>query len=406
VIKAYKYRIYPTAAQIELINKHFGACRFLYNLALETKLYAYKSHGVNLSAFDLCKQMAELKKDLVWLKELDSQALQASIKKIDVAFKNFFQGKGYPKYKSKHEKQSFQSPHLSKRVDWEKRLLTIPKLKNIPIVLSRKFEGKIKTITISKTPTGKYFASILAETTKQALPIKLIEPNKTIGIDLGLKDFLITSEGIKIENPKYLKNNIERLKILQRRASKKQKGSANRKKANLRVAVQHEKITNKRIDFLQKLSTKLVRENQATTFCFESLAVKNLVKNHNLAQAISDVSWSKFTEMMKYKCAWYGKNFIQIGAFEPSSKLCSNCGNKNETLTLSDRQWQCSKCNATHDRDINAAINIKLMGLKTGLGKPDVSVEQRTIVRAMKQKPKNSDTKYFNPKNNNNNQLI
>lgn len=386
MLKQYTYRIYPTAKQTELINKHFGACRFLYNLALETKLYAYKSKGVNLSAFDLCKQMVELKKDLVWLKELDSQALQASIKKIDVAFKNFFQGKGYPKYKSKHEKQSFQSPHLAKRVDWNKSTLTIPKLKNVPIVLSRKFEGKIKTITISKTPTGKYFASILVETTNALPTPQAIEPNKTIGIDLGLKDFLITSEGIKIENPKYLKEGIERLKILQRRASKKQKGSANRKKANLRVAIQHEKITNRRIDFLQKLSTKLVCENQATTFCFESLAVKNLVKNHKLAQAINDVSWAKFTEMMKYKCSWYGKNFIQINRFEPSSKLCSNCGNKNETLVLSDRQWQCEKCNVTHDRDINAAINIKFMGLKTGLGKPDVSVEQRTVVRAKKQK--------------------
>lgn len=386
MLKSYKYRIYPTTKQEELINKHFGACRFLYNLALETKLYAYKSQGINLTAFDLQKQLTDLKKDLYWLKELDSQALQASIKKIDVAFKNFFNGAGYPKYKSKHEKQSFQCPNNTKRIDWNKNTLTIPKLKNIPIVLSRKFEGKIKTVTVSKTPTGKYFASILVETNDVALTPHAIELNKTIGFDLGLKDFLITSEGIKIENPKYLKNSIERLKILQRRASKKQKGSQNRKKANLRVAIQHEKITNRRIDFLQKLSTKLVCENQATTFCFESLAVKNLVKNHNLAQAINDVSWSRFTEMMKYKCSWHGKNFIQIGTFEPSSKLCSNCGNKNETLALSDRQWQCEKCKVTHDRDINAAINIKFVGLKTGLGKPVVSVEQRTIVLAKKQK--------------------
>ncbi len=384
ILKAYKYRLYPTSKQTELINKHLGACRFVYNLALETKIEAYK-RGKNLSGFDLCYQLADLKKEVDWLRELDSQALQASVKKIDRAFKNFFTGSGYPKFKKRRGHQSFQCPHEVKRINWDTNTLTVPKIKNIPIVLSRKFEGKIKTVTISKTPTGKYFASVLVEEVG-ILPKKPeLTPNKTIGMDLGLSHFVITSDGIKVENPKYLKHSIARMSVLQRRLRNKKKGSKNFKRSNLRIAKVHESITNKRTNFLQELSTKLVRENQATTFCLESLVVKNMVKNHNLAQSISDAGWSSFVTMLQYKCDWYGKNLIKIGTFEPSSKQCSNCGNKNEQLTLSQRDWQCQKCNVTHDRDINAAINIKIMGLKTGLRKPGVPVESRTKVRAKKQ---------------------
>lgn len=384
MLKIYKYRIYPNSEQCSKIEQTFGCCRFVYNLALETKIEAYK-RGVKLSVFDIGYQLTELKKDLAWLKEVDSQSLYASIKRIDSAYKSFFRGGGFPKFKKKKSRQSFQCPNNTRKINFEKRLLTIPKIQDIPIAISHEFTGKIKTVTISKTPTGKYFAIVLVDNSIVFPEKQPIEPLKTIGIDLGLKDFLITDTGIKVANPKYLRQNIERLKVLQRRASKKKKGSVNQKKANLRVAIQHERITNKRNDFLQKLSTQLVCNSQATTFCVEGLAVKNLVKNHKLAQAISDVSWSKFVEMLKYKCEWNGKNLIQIGKFEPSSKTCSNCGELNNELTLSHREWKCAKCNVTHDRDINAAINIKFMGLKTtGMGSPEAPLEQRTVVWAKK----------------------
>lgn len=383
ILKAYKYRLYPNKKQTELINKHLGATRFIYNLALETKITAYKSAQKKLSSFDLCYQLTELKKEVTWLNELDSQALQASIKNIDKAFKNFFNGAGYPKYKSRKGHQSYQCPHEVKRVNWELNTLTIPKIKNIPIVLSQKFEGKIKTITISKTPTNKYFASILVEEDKTIPNPPTPSKNKTLGVDLGLKEFLITSEGDKIGSPYFLRNKIGRIKVLQCRMRNKKKGSNNYKKAHLQINKVHEYINNSRNNFLQELSTKLVCENQATTFCFESLAVKNMVKNHKLAQAINDVSWAKFVSMMKYKCEWYGKNFIQINPFAPSTKTCYQCKAQHPSLTLKDRYWTCT-CGVTHDRDINAAKNIKFMGL-AGLRKPIAPVEKRTMVRSKKQ---------------------
>lgn len=382
ILKAYKYRLYPTKDQVAMINKTIGVCRFLYNLALETKIYAYRSHGKTLSAFDLCYQLTELKREYPWIAEIDSQAAQASIKKIDTAFKNFFSGRGYPKYKSKRNDGSFQCPNEVKRIDWVKSTLTIPKIKNIPIILSRKFEGKIKTITISKTPSAKYFASIMVETQQELATLPI--PEKHIGIDLGIKDFAVLSSGEKIDNPKYLRNSMNRLKVLQRRVSKKKKGSTNRKKANKKVAMLHERISNQRNDFLHKLSTKLISDSQTDTICVEDLAVKNMVRNHKLAQAISDVSWSEFIRQLEYKGKWYGKNVIKIDRFYASSKICSNCGHKKDELNLDEREWQCSKCNVTHDRDINAANNIKIMGM-SAVGSRKEPVEQRTKVRAKKQ---------------------
>ena len=365
MLKAYKYRIYPTKEQKILIEKHFGCCRLVFNLALEIKQYAYKTQHKYLSSFDLCYQLPDLKKEFTWINEIDSQALQSSIKKLDIAFKNFLKhGAGFPKYKSKDNKQSFQCPNNTRRINWKENTLDLPKIKGIPIVLSRTFKGKIKTITISRTPTYKYFASILVDTNIVIPEKPQITENKTLGIDLGLKDFAILSNGEKFANPKFLKNNIERLKVLQRRASKKMKGSQNKKKENLRVAIKHENIKNKRDDFLHKLSSRLICESQADTFVFENLSSQNMMANHNLAQAISDVSWAKLVEMMKYKGEWYGKNILFIDRFAPSSKTCSNCNFVNDKLTLSDRDWQCIVCGVTHDRDINAAKNIKFMGLK------------------------------------------
>jgi len=386
MLRSYKYRIYPTGDQIKLIEQTFSACRLVYNLALEVKISAYKQHQINLSAFSLCRQLVELKRDHEWLHEVDSQALVASVIRIESAFKNFFRNAGYPKFKSKKGIQSFQCSYKGRKIDFNNELLTITKIKNIPIRISRKFEGKVKRIIISRVPSGKYFVSILVDNEIHQPTKAPIDIQKTIGIDLGLKDLAILSDGTKFTNPKFLKLSQQRLAVLQKRVCRKKKGSGNRKKAVKRVAIQHERIANQRKDYLQKISTKLVRDNQTTTFCVESLSVKTLVKNHRLAQAITDAAWSMFVKMLQYKCLWNGKSVIEIGTFEPSTKTCSTCKVINEEITLEDRNWTCVSCHATHDRDVNAAINIKFMGLeKSRRGTSEGPVESRRLRRAKKQ---------------------
>jgi putative transposase len=366
VFKAYKYRLYPTEAQKELIAKHIGSARFVYNLALETKNTAYLGSKVNLSQFDLVKQLPELKKECPWLKEVNSQTIQQSVINMDVAFKKFFKGAGFPRFKSKHRgKQSFHAPQ-NVVVDAEKSELIIPKFKKkgIKINLHREIKGVIKNATISRTPTGKYFVSILAETQKP-MPIKApINEQTTIGVDLGLKDFAITSDGEVIGNPRHLKKAMNRLKFVQSKYSKN-KGKRTKKQ----LAILHERVVNKRKDFLHKTSIKLIRENQ--TIAIETLAVKNMIKNHCLAQSISDASWSTFVSMLEYKADWYGKNVLRIGTFSPSSKTCSSCGSINRELALKDREWTCGSCGTTHDRDVNAAVNIKFFALKKILSGTD-----------------------------------
>ena len=359
MLKGFKYRLYPTNSQKELIAKHIGSSRFVYNLALETKNSAYLGSKHNFSPFDLIKQLPELKKECEWLKEVNSQSLQQSIQNMDIAFKKFFKGAGFPKFKSKHKgRQSFSVPQ---NVIVENGSLIIPKFKEgIDIVLHRPIKGTIKSATISVTPTGKYFASILVDT-NEIMPQKVaINESTTIGIDLGIKDFAITSNGEVFENPKNLRKAQSKLKYVQCKYSKN-KG----KRTKQRLALLHEKVVNKRKDFLHKTSTKLIRENQ--TICLETLAVSNMVKNHNLAQAITDVSWSTFVTMLEYKADWYGKNILRIGRFAPSSKTCSCCGNINKELTLKDREWTCSVCTSVLDRDVNASINIKSFALKNNL---------------------------------------
>jgi putative transposase len=356
MLKGLKYRLYPTTSQKELIAKHIGSSRFVYNLALETKNTAYLGSKHNFSPFDLIKQLPDLKKECEWLKEVNSQSLQQSIQNMDIAFKKFFKGAGFPKFKSKHRgKQSFSIPQ---NVIVENNLLIIPKFKEgINIVLHREIKGTIKSATISVTPTGKYFVSILVDTNTE-IPTKApITENATIGVDLGIKDFAITSDGEVFKNPKYLRKAQSKLKYIQSRYSKN-KG----KRTKQRLALLHEKVVNKRKDFLHKTSNKLIRENQ--TICLEDLAVSSMVKNHNLAQAINDVSWSTFVTMLKYKADWHGKNILRIGRFAPSSKTCSCCGHINKKLTLEDREWTCSNCSVVLDRDVNAACNIKSFALK------------------------------------------
>lgn len=359
MFKSYKYRIYPTKQQEILINKHFGACRFVYNLALETKLMAYTGNKINLSCFDLMKQLPDLKKECIWLKEISGQALQQSVINLDKAYTNFFKGySDFPKFKKKNSKNSFISPQS---IIIKNNKLFISKFrKGIKIVLHKEINGIIKRATISKTSTDKYFVSILIDTQKE-IPIKQsIKENTTIGIDLGIKSFLVTSNNQKFDNPKYLKHNLLKLKYIQRKYSK-YKG----KRTKYKLALLHEKITNQRKDFLDKTSTQLIKNHDS--IAIEDLNIQGMVKNHKLAQCINDVSWGMFITMLEYKAEWYGKNILKIGRFDPSSKTCSNCGSINKELKLQDREWTCKYCGSILDRDINAAINIKSFALKNYL---------------------------------------
>jgi putative transposase len=381
--KSYKYRIYPTNSQKELIHKHCGSVRFLYNLALETKTMAYMGNKVSLSRYDLQKQIVDLKKELPWLKETNSQSLVVALLNLDKAYSNFFKGKSdFPQFKKKSNSGSFGVPQ---NVIMSDNKLIIPKFKEgIKIKLHRNLIGRLKQCTVSFTSTGKYFVSILCETNEESLPKFPVTENNSIGIDLGIKDFIVTSDGDMVSNPRFLKNSMDRLKLLQRRASKKQKGSNNRKKANTKVALLHERVKNQRQDFLHKVSSRLVSENQ--TICLEDLGVSNMIKNHCLAQAISDVSWSEFNRMIEYKAKWHGVNILRIGRFSPSSKTCE-CGKINKDLKLSDRTWQC-ECGKVMERDLNAARNIKKFALyKENLGQelPVEPVEMSALVESMKQ---------------------
>ena len=365
MLKAFKYRLNPNEEQKVLLNKHIGASRFIYNLALETKQMAYVGNKHNLSCFELHSQLTDLKEELPWLKELNSQSLQQAITNLDKAYTAFFKGQNsFPKFKKKTNGGSFNIPQ---RVLVENKKLIIPKFtkkNSIDIILHRPLKGEIRQATISKTLTGKYFVSILCETGEQTNPKSKIKEETTIGIDLGIKDFVITSNGDVFENPKYLSKAQEKLKYIQSKYSKN-KG----KRTKQKLCKLHEKVVNKRKDFLHKVSSKLVRENQ--TISLENLNVSGMIKNHNLAQSISDVSWSTFVNMLEYKAEWYGTNILKIGRFEPSSKTCSCCGNINKELTLKDRVWTCIKCNAEHDRDLNAAINIKNFSLRNILSGTD-----------------------------------
>jgi len=398
MLKAFEYRISPNKDQEMFLAKHFGCTRFVYNYFLAKRIEFYtqnknNSNKKSLNYFDTSTSLTELKKseDYKWLKEINSQSLQMSLRNLDTAYSNFFRtNKGFPKFKSKKTNRfSFQLPQNVK-IDSEKSKLIIPKEKQgIKIVLHRALpeNGVIKTVTIKKNPTGKYFAVVLIETPDEFPDKPDVKSNSVLGIDLGIKDFAITSDGEKFDNPKYLKNDLTRLKVLQKRHSRKKIGGQNRDKARIKVALQHEKIKNQRKDFLHKLSYKIVCENKTyNSIAIEDLAVKNMIKNHKLARAISDVSWSEFRQQLQYKCDWYGKNLLVIGRFTPSTKVCSTCGQIKEGLTLKDRTWICD-CGTEHDRDINAAKNIANFGIikYSGQGLPGEPVESSTIVGAMKQ---------------------
>lgn len=360
MFKGFRYRIYPNKEQEELISKHIGCSRWIYNYALNKKNKSYQETGKGLSRFDIQKDLPSLKKEenTSWLKEVNSQTLQASLENLDKAYTKFFkEKKGFPKFKSKKDNhQSFSIPQNT-IVDFENGYINIPKFKtNIKCRLHRKFNGIIKTSTISKTPTGKYFISILVELNEELPKKKPLSENKAIGIDLGIKTFAVLSNRVEIENPKHLRKSIEKLKKLQRKVSKKQKGSSNRKKSIVKLAKLHEKVANQRLDFLHKTTYYLVTNYD--TLCLETLKANNMMKNHKLAQALSDISIGKFNDILDYKAEWFGCNILRIGQFEPSSKMCS-CGVINKELKLSDRNWVCKSCGTIHNRDLLAANNIK-----------------------------------------------
>lgn len=363
MLKSFRYRILPTPEQVVLINKHIGSVRFLYNLALETKQSAY-AKGVNLNRYDLQVQLKDLKKECTWLKEINSQALQVALMNLDAAYLRFFKGQNdFPKYKKKTARQSFSVPQNVLLKDGK---LSIPKFKEgIEIILHRPIKGTIRQATISRVYTGKYFVSILCETCEVNKKPKPIKEKTTVGIDLGIKDFIVASDGQTFDNPKFLRKAQSRLRFVQRKFSK-HKG----KRTKHRLAILHEKVANQRKDFLHKVSTQLI--NNHDSIAIENLQVSNMLKNHKLALSIQDAGWGIFVGFLKYKAEWYGVNILEIGTFEPSSKTCSNCGNINKGLTLQDRQWTCKGCNSILDRDINAAINIKNFALKNHL-----SVERR-----------------------------
>lgn len=359
--KAFKYRLYPTGEQIVLLNKHFGCCRFVYNYALNMRISEYETEKKDISRYDLCGEITKLKKreDASWLKEVNSQSLQYSLVCLDSAYKKFFkEKKGFPKYKSKHSsKQSFTVPQ-NVSVDFVNGLLYIPKFKEgIKCVFSRTFEGRICSCTVSRNASGRLFVSILVDTGEVLPPKPVVCESKAIGIDLGIKTFAVCSNGEEIHNPKFLRKSEKRLAHLQRNFSRTKKGSNRHEKARLALARQYEKVSNRREDFLHKVSTALIKDERFDTICLESLNISGMVKNHHLAKSINDCNWGKFVSMLQYKADWYGKNILKIGQFDPSSKMCS-CGYINKELTLRDRVWVCPECGATNNRDFLASKNI------------------------------------------------
>lgn len=359
MLKTYKYKIQPNNEQEMLLNKHFGSIRFIYNYFLNERKKEYETNGNTINYYDNASALTQLKRDenYSWLNEINSQSLQDSLKNLETSYKNFFKfKKGFPRFKSKHHKNSFKVPQFVTIKDGK---LHIPKFKEgITIILHRPCIGDIKQCTISKTSTNEYFVSILVETTHSVVP----KTGKTIGIDLGLKDFAITSEGYKYKNNRYTKTYAKRLKVAQQHLSRKTKGSNRYNKQKLKVAKIHKKITNSRMDNLHKVSTDLIRKYD--TIILEDLNVKGMIKNHKLSKHISDASWGKFLGLLTYKASWNDKQIVKIDRFFPSSKTCNHCGYINQNLILDMRTWTCPSCNTILDRDINASKNILDEGLK------------------------------------------
>jgi putative transposase len=358
-MKANKYRIHPNTEQMEKLSIQFGCARFVYNDALAKKRDFWNSGAYNISRFELQAMLKTMKQDLdtVWLKKAHSQVLQSALLNLDKAFTNFFQGRAkFPRFKKKNQKQSIQYPQ-SVKIESDK--IYLPKVGWVKCVVHRQFEGKVKTVTISKSPSGKYYASVLIDNgLVEAKPIKHIE--KVVGLDMGIHDFIADSHGNKTPNPRFLNKQLSNLKRKQQNLSRTKKGSKGRANARLLVAKAHEKVAFARNDFQHKLSKILADENQAVMI--EDLNIKGMTKNRKLARHIQDLGWHGFSAKLGYKLKAQGKHLVKIDRWYPSSKTCSCCGHKQETMPLNIRNWQC-QCGAIQDRDVNAANNIANQGI-------------------------------------------
>ena len=362
MFKSFKYRLYPTAPQAEKINQNIGCARFVYNQLLDDRIKVYRETKQRSK-----KTYCDLKKEYAFLKEADSRALLNARENLDVAYDKFFKepNTGFPKFKAKHKcRWSYTTDNTHDAVRFDGNRLRLPKVGYIKVVEHRPHEGRIISATISHERSGEYYASVLCEVEHpEPLPVT----DKVIGIDLGLHDFIVCSDGERVEAPKYFRKSEQKLARIQRAFSRTQKGSNGHEKARLKVARCHQKIKNQRNDFLQKLSTKLIRENQV--ICLEDLSIEGMERNHKLAKSVTDASFSRFVSMLEYKAEWYGRKIIKIDRFYPSTQLCSGCGYKNESVKglsgLKSRSWTCPECGKVHDRDLNAARNILKEGLKS-----------------------------------------